>query len=176
MKIKNYKYKGKTMNKKVIINIICIIPVITCMIAIFLFSAQPAYKSTETSSGFAEMLAHIITPDFDILSEELKQEITDRCQFIVRKTAHFGIYAILGILSYIAIFNFDRLRPKLKFIIPSSLCLIYAMTDEYHQYFVPGRNCSLNDVLLDFSGSITGILFTMLIYYTVKKYRKKRTF
>ena len=35
---------------------------------------------------------------------------------------------------------------------------LYAVTDEVHQYFVPGRSCELRDVLVDTSGALTGIL------------------
>jgi VanZ family protein len=39
----------------------------------------------------------------------------------------------------------------------------YAALDELHQFFVPGRFCSIDDFLLDF----TGILFAFTIYFVL---------
>ena len=35
---------------------------------------------------------------------------------------------------------------------------VYAVSDEIHQYFVPGRACMLRDMLLDTCGSLAGIV------------------
>ena len=35
-------------------------------------------------------------------------------------------------------------------------CLIYGATDEFHQYFVEGRNAEIGDVVADFFGGIVG--------------------
>ena len=46
--------------------------------------------------------------------------------------------------------------------------LIYAISDEVHQYFVPGRAMALRDVLIDFSGGFTACLVE-IIYKYIKK-------
>ena len=76
--------------------------------------------------------------------------------FVLRKIAHITEYAILSILVYRAVKN-------IFWSIYSSI--IYAVTDEYHQYFVPGRITSLFDVLVDSLGVILGII----IYIKIKK-------
>lgn len=43
------------------------------------------------------------------------------------------------------------------------LCVLYAVTDEVHQAFIPGRGPRVSDVLIDTAGSITGILITKFI-------------
>jgi VanZ family protein len=35
-------------------------------------------------------------------------------------------------------------------------CLVYGATDEFHQYFVEGRNAEIGDVVADFFGGILG--------------------
>lgn len=46
------------------------------------------------------------------------------------------------------------------------ICTLYAGTDEFHQYFVPGRACSLRDVCIDSAGAILGVL--IMLYHSRK--------
>jgi VanZ family protein len=50
-----------------------------------------------------------------------------------------------------------RLNRKTIFII-LLISLAYALSDEFHQLFVPGRFCALKDILVDFAGSIFSVL------------------
>ena len=52
----------------------------------------------------------------------------------------------------------------------------YAITDEIHQYFVPGRSCQLLDMIIDTTGVVTGIIICFTInefvkYFKFKKYK-----
>ncbi|MFH1577484.1 MAG: VanZ family protein [Candidatus Omnitrophota bacterium] len=55
-----------------------------------------------------------------------------------------------------------RLRQLLLVIL---ICLLYALSDEAHQMFVPGRTSSMFDVIIDSSGILLGAVF-----YGVGKY------
>ena len=55
------------------------------------------------------------------------------------------------------------------FLITIAICFLYAVSDEIHQYFVPGRACRLFDVLIDTSGSA----FFCLVYYVYTKITNK---
>jgi VanZ family protein len=37
-----------------------------------------------------------------------------------------------------------------------AICIIYAVSDELHQLFVPGRGCQLKDVIIDTAGAVSG--------------------
>lgn len=50
------------------------------------------------------------------------------------------------------------------------ICFLYALSDEIHQYFVPGRACRVFDVIVDTSGSV----FFCLMYLVYNKIFKKR--
>lgn len=141
------------------------------MIIIFCFSAQEANESLNTSGGFAEFLARILHKDLYLLDLSEREEILGDCQFMVRKLAHFSVYSVLGVLSFIACKN-----SKLKFsqIIASVICVFYAASDEIHQHFVKGRSCEFRDVLIDFSGSVTGIIIISLILFIVGKLIKNK--
>jgi len=50
--------------------------------------------------------------------------------------------------------------------------ILYGITDELHQFFVPGRQLSLGDVFID----TVGITFATIIYFISLEYRKKRKY
>jgi VanZ family protein len=67
---------------------------------------------------------------------------------VLRKLAHAAEYAVLGALLQRAL-N----RPALAF----ALGTLYALSDEIHQSFVPGRQGSPLDVALDAAGVAVGV-------------------
>ena len=117
---------------------------IVCMIIIFRFSADNAEESTEKSDFFVNIL------------ESLPIALRNNLSFIIRKTAHFSIYALLGFLISGIFF-------KKEIFYTLSVCFLYACTDEIHQYFVAGRSCRFQDVMIDTAGSFFGILIFILI-------------
>lgn len=158
------------MNTK---KLILYIPMIIWMGVIFLFSAQDSSNSSETSSLPATVLAQIIKPDFDQLNETEQADLIDKCQFAVRKLAHFSIYTVLGFLSLLAFSN-KKFSIKVKLLLSAIICLTYAISDEIHQYFVPGRSCQLRDVLIDFCGSLFGIFLFFIIICIIQKHKQNK--
>ena len=78
---------------------------------------------------------------------------------LMRKSAHFISYLILGFLVSYAMKNetfaasaWKRRRISLL------ICVAYAISDEFHQIFVPGRGPLLKDVFIDASGAAIGIV------------------
>ncbi len=57
----------------------------------------------------------------------------------------------------------------MKFGISSTLGIIYATSDEIHQYFVPGRACMIEDVFIDTLGVMLGISLILLGKKIIKK-------
>ena len=76
---------------------------------------------------------------------------------VVRKSAHFLEYALLGLLTARA---FRLSRKSVWFAVP--VCALYAASDEFHQTFTPGRSGELGDVLLDTCGATFGIFIYWL--------------
>ena len=120
------------MKKSKILIITSWTAVILWMLVIFCFSAQNADQSSGTSGGFAKFLAKILYRDFNTIDKPSQDILINKCQFIVRKTAHFTVYATLGILTYMAV----RISKfKFSYLISSVICLAYAVSDEIHQYY-----------------------------------------
>ena len=72
--------------------------------------------------------------------------------FVLKKSAHFFSYALLAILFRRALYG--RPGSDLTALI---LTLLYAISDEFHQSFVPGRSPRATDVLIDLAGALTAL-------------------
>ncbi|MGA9519618.1 MAG: VanZ family protein [Trichococcus sp.] len=85
---------------------------------------------------------------------------------LMRKFAHFIAYLILGFLVSHAMKNEATAVSVWKRRgISLLLCVAYAISDEFHQIFVPGRGPLLKDILIDGSGAALGIM----LYYGIRK-------
>ena len=139
------------------------------MILIFTFSSQNAQVSSETSGSVVQKLCEVFYPDFKAVPAEEQTDIISSFQFIARKSAHFSIYTVLGILSALTFISYKGIRFYLRFAISAAVCLLYAVSDEIHQYFVPGRSCELRDVCIDFSGAVIGVIAAALCARFIKR-------
>ena len=145
------------------------------MALIFLLSSQNAAVSSGTSGNVIRLIAGIFRPGFDNLPAAEQTEIVASLQFLVRKSAHFSIYMILGVLSFLAVISYEKLLFVLRLATSCAVCLLYAASDEIHQLFVPGRSGELRDVMIDFSGAVLGIALSMLVFLLICRIKKKRT-
>lgn len=141
------------------------------MVLIFCFSAQDATASSKTSGAVVQKLCETFYPKFGDISGEKQATIISSFQFIARKSAHFLIYVVLGNLSLLVVISYKGLKFSVRPLIAAAICLIYAASDEFHQYFVLGRSCELRDMCIDFSGAVTGILLLLLIIRLIKPLR-----
>jgi VanZ family protein len=99
------------------------------------------------------ILIFVLSSIPDLSGPDLKFKLQD-------KFYHFIFYAVFGVLIGRAFFfqtGFQQLKNNFLIfgIIFGSL---YAMSDELHQHFVPGRTMSPWDALADVAGVIFGIL------------------
>ena len=132
-KVVKFKELGKSiMIVKIERTIFGILSIIT-FIAIFLFSNQNGEESSSTSGKFVRAIINI-TPITRNIDKIRKEEIIENSQFIVRKLAHFTIYFILGVNVAGFINTFNKLNSKQIILIALSLCVLYAILDEIHQY------------------------------------------
>lgn len=65
--------------------------------------------------------------------------------FIAKKLAHVGEYAVLYTLIFRATHG--------KWLLTFALTMGYALTDEIHQSFVPGRSAAIYDLGFDLTGA-----------------------
>ncbi|MDP1721757.1 MAG: VanZ family protein [Candidatus Gottesmanbacteria bacterium] len=93
--------------------------------------------------------------------------------FLFFKTLHVIEYSILFVLYFRALKNTLRASIGINLLaVAFFLTLIYAVTDEIHQLFVPTREGRLRDVIIDAIGaSIAWISLTHLLPRSPKKLR-----
>ena len=145
--------------------IILIILTILWMGIIFSFSSENSDKSSNTSGRTIRAIVRI----FVELPQQREDEIVEQLQHITRKIAHFTIYTIGGVILINLVKTYTMNKP---WIYAWGIGTMYAITDEIHQYFVPGRSCQVTDVLLDSCGVITGILFVIILLKIIKGFTK----
>ena len=162
------------MKKIRIQRVIGIFLTVCVMIFIFFMSAQNAKISANTSGSLIAFFAKLITPRFTELSVLQQSQIIASYQLIVRKGAHFSIYLVLGITASIFTLTLEKIKKVLRYALSAVIALLYAISDEIHQLYVPGRVGALTDVLIDFGGTLTGLLILALILFVIKKKEIKK--
>jgi VanZ family protein len=134
---------------------------------VVIFSASSDTHSFQRSS-------RIIAPLMRWLFPHMSEATINVVVLIVRKCAHLTEYAILAYLFWRALRKPKRDDPR-----PWSwreggyailLVALYASTDEFHQLFVPGREASVKDVLLDTLGAVVG----MVLVRAIVRWRQQR--
>lgn len=152
--------KSLHMSKKDKLKAIILIILTLCVVAfIFMHSLTPATLSAEESGAVT-----------DWLSKLLPFQLTDH---IVRKLAHFTEYSVLGFVTSFTVYSFFK-KPTGGIFIKLFVTLFTAVIDETIQLNISGRSGQVTDVLLDFSGSITGIIVSTLLILIYLLYKKRK--
>jgi VanZ family protein len=108
----------------------------------------------------AEHTSQIIVPLLRWLKPDISPETLALIHFGVRKFGHLTEYAILAMLLWRGLRRGTNLQLKMSilFITVWLAAAIFAVTDEFHQSFVPSRDAAWGDVLIDSGGAIFGLL------------------
>jgi VanZ family protein len=135
------------------------------------FSASADTASMRHSSRILEPILRWLFPH---LSEERKNFII----FLARKGAHLTEYAVLSLLFWRGIrkssthdsppWSWGQSGQAVLYV------AVFAATDEFHQLFVPGREASVHDVIIDTTGGILGILVFQAILAGWARFKKNR--
>ena len=136
---------------------------------IFWFSSKNGEESGDMSQNLTDEIFNFLARD---------EELGHKLHRFVRKSAHILEYALLGasgciFLFFIADAGFFRLRSRRLL----ALCAwggatLYAVTDEIHQIFVPGRGPSVTDVMIDALGALVGVAAVVYICRFILKGKK----
>lgn len=140
------------------------------MALIFSFSNQKDVDSSKISDSFIDRTVVKIYKIFnENITKEKENEIIEKYTYPIRKFAHYTLYFILGILSFLVVKDYSINK---KLIIYSLLiCFLYACSDEFHQLFIIDRSARVLDVIIDTFGSFCSIS----IFYIFNKKISKRS-
>jgi len=117
----------------------------------FIFFASTANFSAANTS-------RIIRPLLLWLSPGITEAAINQVHFLVRKAAHFTEYAALALLAARAFRTSARRGLSGRWwLVSFALVACVALSDEYHQSFVPSRTASIYDSLLDMTGGAVAL-------------------
>lgn len=101
------------------------VPMITVMGTIFFFSHQPGDQLNLPSIPFLDKIVHLLL---------------------------YGLLA--ATILYVPSGDTRRQKPKTVCAVALLISLLYGISDEYHQSFIPGRDASVGDLAADLLGII----------------------
>ena len=162
----------KTRKGKILLSIPISGLVILLYALIFQQSGMNAELSGDVTQSFAESIVLIMENTFsvDLPFNDSPEQIA-RLNHIVRKSGHFLVYALMGLLVHSLALVWEQ-RGRGGVLISWLVVILMAAADELHQYFIPGRGAQVSDVLLDAAGAIFGILVLRLIHALFVSRRK----
>lgn len=131
------------------------------MALIFNLSSQVAEQSNKLSTGFTKVVVKALEKVIPKVNFNIRS-----FNHIVRKNAHFFTYLILGILVLNALQRSGVLGYQ-SIGLAAAICIFYAISDEVHQIFVPGRGAQVKDVLIDSTGASVGIGLYLLVFHVI---------
>ncbi len=129
--------------------------VVVWMALIFWFSAHNAPNSAEQSGVVLRSLQEV--------------GLRELTMHTVRKMAHGLLYCVLGalLLNYLRSYTISVRRQVGLAVFCAAL---YALSDEIHQAFSPGRSAQLGDVLLDTCAALSGVA---ALHYSLQAWHKR---
>ncbi len=110
-------------------------PVIAYLIIIFIFSSIPGDDLPDLSYTISDKIIHALIYFFAFLLFYISLSHTRRDSFFHKNSILFSII----------------------------FATIYALSDEFHQSFVPNRDADIFDFLADFAGVLAGFIFIIIL-------------
>ena len=130
---------------------------------LFYFSGQSAQESSEVSGGLVEaLLSWLVALGMD----------AGLLEHLLRKTAHAGLFAVLGFMTGMSLLSCMEKRRALA--AGLSLCALTAVANELHQLTAAERSCEITDMLLDTAGAAVGVTAAALTLFLIYQRQNNR--
>ncbi|MDR6121430.1 VanZ family protein [Bacillus sp. SLBN-46] len=137
-----------------------IIAAIIWMTGIFCATQLPYFTGENTSKTIEKV---VDTEHKSIDTPSADHGVIEVLNFFIRKATHLTAF---GILAFLLFKSLETTR--FPYIFAWGITSLYAMSDEYHQSFMPGRMATYKDVLIDAFGA----LIVLSVVYLFKRKRK----
>ncbi len=132
--------------------ILCLLLTLLCLAFIFGNSLDNAQESAQKSGAIVKLIQKAV----DVVSPG-----TVVREVVIRKMGHFSEFALLGLLLLLCV-RVHTERYLQNIFIPLFFSLAAAVSDEMIQLAGEGRSSEVRDVVIDFSGAVTGIIICIL--------------
>lgn len=155
------------MKNNIVIRTFLIIVILIDYMCIFNFSAQSGEESSVASDAIVKNIVKIVNID-----ENGNTTLIENITWGVRKTAHLSIYALTGFLL-ISFMKTYEMKIGYQIGLAQIGGMLYAISDEVHQLYIPGRAGQITDVIIDGIGILIGILLGLFVLHFNKKRKEK---
>ena len=156
---------------KKIIMILGIILSIAWMTVIFTYSSQNGQVVDEKASTIIETITEK-DENYQSKTEEEKVLVNNDYEFYISKIVHVLEY---GALCFFLFMAFILVKKRyLNYLFSFIITVMFALSDEYHQNFIPDRSARPQDVLIDALAAIICILSLELIYTIFRIFKPKQ--
>jgi len=130
--------------------------------AALIFIGSSSILSGSNTSAFLVQPMHWLFPTASDSTLQL-------AHLLIRKAGHLTEYAILAWLAARAFrTSSNELLHRRWFLVALILVVLYSLSDEFHQSFVPSRGASLYDCLIDTVGGLTMLGFLAVRWNSVR--------
>ena len=158
--------------------LLCLLLVVLTMGTMYYFSSQKGSVSKGQSDTAVKVIddirGEVTLKDHRLIS--VKEKVFNVLKqyggkgYIVRKLAHFSIYACIGASISLFVYVLSK-RIYIASLVAMIASITYAYYDEMRQLSVAGRVGSMKDVVIDSSGAFTGVFILLIIIITFKGIR-----
>ena len=131
---------------------------------LFFFSGQNAVESGRLSGWLTNFVRGIFP---------FNRIPADQLIYVVRKLAHFCIFAVEGFLLCLATAESFQ-DVSVGAVLSVIACTALAAANELHQMFFEGRSCEGRDMLIDAGGALLGIAVAALLLRLIRRWRRAR--
>lgn len=150
---------------------------LSILYAAFIFYLSSLTDPTQLASDFAQL--QFIHDMGDFFQRHNMQFAVDLVQYSYEnfdKTMHMSLYFVFGLILHLTFRNSEN--KTLKHYAPIFAIIIgilYGITDEIHQSFVPGRSATTLDLLANSIGvTIAQIIFWLAVFKAVLIQKEKK--
>ena len=131
---------------------------------LFFFSGQNAADSSALSGWFVDFVRGIFP---------FSRIPADQLTYVVRKLAHFCIFALEGFLLCLATAESFQ-DVSVGAVLSVIACTALAAANELHQMLFEGRSCEGRDMLIDAGGALLGIAVAALLLWLLHRRKRAR--
>ena len=154
-----------------VIMILGIILSIAWMTIIFTYSSQNGQKVDEKAVPIIETITES-NETYQNASKEEKVLMNNDYEFYISKVVHILEY---GALCFFLFMAFILIKKRwINYLFSFIITVAFAISDEYHQTFIPDRSARPQDVLIDALAAIICILSLELIYTIFRIIKPKK--
>lgn len=89
---------------------------------------------------------------------------TSRSEIRLDYLMHFCEYGLLAFLAFLYFVSSEFRFNYKKFILITISIILFAIIDEFHQKFIPGRTFNVKDIYSNISGILAAVIFCVLIF------------